>query len=236
MIRAAIEKILSLAITQELEINGHQFTNKSIVFVPDALPENLAIETLGALCEYIMNDPDGYESEFIIHVAGYNQVDLYLGTTENTLVRPHLLRVELCSYKAFPFGRWLPPEEFIIGLQSQFVQEENVEALQKIGGGLKSERAGTIKDDGVSQEVTLQEGTRLTEEKIPNPVTLTPYRTFLEIDQPPSDFVFRLKTGHAGTPECALFEGDGGAWKIEAIASIAEFIEGKISDKGIILS
>lgn len=59
---------------------------------------------------------------------------------------------------------------------------------------------------------------------VPNPVTLKPFRTFHEIEQPEIAFVFRMKNGQSGV-SCALFEADGGAWKFNAVHSIAEYLK-----------
>lgn len=60
---------------------------------------------------------------------------------------------------------------------------------------------------------------------MPNPVYLAPYRTFAEIEQPVSKFVFRMESG----PKAALFEADGGAWKNEAILKIKEYLQKELS-------
>ena len=60
---------------------------------------------------------------------------------------------------------------------------------------------------------------------VPNPVTLMPRRTFFEIEQPASPFIFRMQSG----PTCALFEADGGAWQQEAMQRIAIYLRQKLS-------
>ena len=59
---------------------------------------------------------------------------------------------------------------------------------------------------------------------VPNPVKLQPFRTFHEVEQPEIEFVFRMKNGSSGV-SCALFEADGGAWKFNAVHSIAEYLK-----------
>jgi hypothetical protein len=64
----------------------------------------------------------------------------------------------------------------------------------------------------------------LTEQAAPRPiVTLKPYRTFREVDQPASEFLFRMKAVDGKVPTLALFEADGGKWTIDAVDRIAEF-------------
>jgi hypothetical protein len=63
----------------------------------------------------------------------------------------------------------------------------------------------------------------LNEIPIPNPVKLSPFRTFIEVEQPESLFVLRGRKG----PQWALFEADGGLWKIKAIQNIKNWLEKK---------
>ena len=61
----------------------------------------------------------------------------------------------------------------------------------------------------------------------PNPVTLRPYRTFTEVAQPSSQFVLRINKD----AELALFEADGGKWKLEAIKNIADYLKTGLEDQ-----
>lgn len=63
---------------------------------------------------------------------------------------------------------------------------------------------------------------------VPNPVNLIPYRTFLEVQQPASDFIFRMKSS-CGV-QCAILEADGGAWKNEAMNNIKEYLKNALAD------
>ena len=75
--------------------------------------------------------------------------------------------------------------------------------------------------------MTVREGANVESVEVPNPIDLQPFRTFLEVDQPTSAFVFRIdKAGR-----CALFEADGGIWKNEAMENIKEYLEEKLSEE-----
>lgn len=56
-----------------------------------------------------------------------------------------------------------------------------------------------------------------------------PFRTFIEIEQPESEFLLRAKKGYEGI-EFALFEADGGAWKKEAIDNIAAYLKENLKE------
>ena len=65
----------------------------------------------------------------------------------------------------------------------------------------------------------------LAQAKTPNPVTLRPYRTFNEVAQPASQFVFRINK----SANLALFEADGGKWKLEAVERIANYLKNELA-------
>ena len=82
-------------------------------------------------------------------------------------------------------------------------------------------------DNGISQEVSVRTGAVLKEQKTVQPIVhLQPYRTFLEVEQPASDFLLRLDK--EGRP--ALDEAGGGAWKLEAKRNIAAYLGEKLAD------
>ena len=111
-----------------------------------------------------------------------------------------------------------------------------VESILSIVGNLRDEHVKTVGDDGISQSVAVRTGISSVEDvAIPNPVTLQPYRTFLEVEQPESEFIFRMQRGHEGQlPVCGLFEADAGAWELKAITNIRDWLGQRIKDVKII--
>lgn len=93
---------------------------------------------------------------------------------------------------------------------SSFIENEDRNKLLKVSGNIKEENVKSVGDDGVSQSAAIKVGVAsVAEVVIPNPVILAPFRTFPEVIQPESKFIFRMQTG----PQCALYEADGGAWR-----------------------
>ena len=86
----------------------------------------------------------------------------------------------------------------------------------------------TTRDNGVSQEVEARQGVSLKALVQVKPrVALRPFRTFLEVEQPVSEFLLRLDDdGNVG-----LFEADGGMWQQTAKASIAAYFEDKLAQE-----
>ncbi len=58
---------------------------------------------------------------------------------------------------------------------------------------------------------------------------------FLEIgEQPESEFVFRLRGDSQRMPQAAIFEADGGAWKVAAMDRIHQWLDRQIDGVTII--
>ena len=97
--------------------------------------------------------------------------------------------------------------------------------LLKFAGTVESGSVAEYGDDGVSQKATVKTGIASKGDAIiPSPARLKPFRTFVEVDQPISSFIFRMKDDRCGGVQCALFEADGGAWKISAMEAIKEYL------------
>jgi hypothetical protein len=133
----------------------------------------------------------------------------------------------------FGFGRFITAEEFVIGLQSLFVDSDDRASVLALVGNLREEAVRTTSDNGVTQTVTARQGVAMAAEKdVPTLVKLRPFRTFREVAQPASDFVLRLRGGGkegGGQPMVALFEADGGAWKAEAIGLVVGYLKAQLA-------
>ena len=93
----------------------------------------------------------------------------------------------------------------------------------KLAGNIEKKNRQTFSDDGRTQVATMTVGVASKADVIvPNPVELIPYRTFVEVQQPASKFVFRINDG-GNEPVFKLIEAEGGLWKNEAIANIKQY-------------
>lgn len=183
------------------------------------LADPLEINTLSGLVNYIKANLDRTDNKLIAHIKDESTVYL------KGLLELDGSREQLAVAKAivpnFPFNCFVDSEEFVISFQSKFVKNEGRDILLKVMGNVAEENVKAVGDDGVSQSVEIRQGVATKAEVlVPNPVTLAPYRTFLEVQQPESQFVFRMKDG----PRGAIFEADGGAWRNQAIVNIREYL------------
>jgi hypothetical protein len=97
---------------------------------------------------------------------------------------------------------------------------------------MKSSKDAEVRDNGISQTVVVQQGISLVgEENIKPRVKLCPFRTFREVEQPESEFIFRVNDdGKVG-----FFEADGGVWKMEAKDSIALYLKASLELEPVIV-
>jgi hypothetical protein len=105
---------------------------------------------------------------------------------------------------------------------------DNALALLKLVGTIKSESVLTCDDDGTSQTVVASAGiARVETVRVPNPVSLCPYRTFAEVTQPASKYVVRMRAaGKEGEyPVIVLHEVEDRQWVLEAVALIAFWLK-----------
>lgn len=233
MLKEAIEYLQTISIPEKYTIDGRTYTSHRLQRLPDKItPDSLVVHTLTGLCDYIKSGFDQeYDQNVIVHVEDPTTVSL----TSELYGEDYHQRAIIVEANAkpileqsFQFGRFMSIPEFIIGLQSGFDHTEDKDTILQIVSNIKADQSQEYLDTGYSQEVAAKRGTGSTlaqSVKIPNPVSLKPYRTFLEIEQPESSFVFRLSSGNEGQqPLCGLFEASGGAWKLDAIQKIRAYL------------
>lgn len=188
--------------------------------------EAIELNTLTGLVDYIKSNLDRKDAPFFLHVMDEETVVL-----KSTLLS-NGKREELAMAKAivpqFAYGIFHNTEKLIIAFQSIFTKTEDRDLLQKVVGSVKEENVRETGDDGISQAVTIKTGIASSNDVlVPNPVSLAPYRTFLEVEQPASDFIFRMKDGPTG----AIFEADGGAWRNQAIINVRDYLLEQLSSE-----
>ena len=224
-----VESITSLVEGKVVDVADGQFSTKPIYAKPlpvEPRQDTLKVSTLTAVVDYVTAflTPDQGNT---LHVVSHREVHLIGPVFGVNRKRVGFLSSE-CSNREFVFNQFQDHPLFMVGLQSLFLDYGDRANVLKILGTIKEDAAKTSMDDGVTQRVTASTGVTLQQEvAIPNPVILKPYRTFLEIEQPPSAFVLRVQSRKDALPQVALFEGDGGRWKAEAIAGIRDYLAGK---------
>lgn len=226
MIKEALQYIVGLGKAEEHVINGACYSDKPLHRIDTYYPKADAIEihTLTSLVDYIKSEVDEMPPRMIVEVKSPTEVELYSQLDPNR--DRESLVVASARVPGFEFDRFVEHEKFCINLQSKFIPSDDRELILKFAGTVEAGSVSEYGDDGVTQKATIKTGLASKGDAIvPNPVCLRPYRTFLEVEQPESAFVFRMKQDSYGSVMCAIFEADGGAWKMDATQAIKEYLQ-----------
>lgn len=225
-----------LSVPHTREHEGILFSDKKMHRVHQEQPvaQPFIMTTLSSFIDYIKSNTDKMREKMIIHVESPVTVSLQSMLDEDRIREK--VAVVRAKIPDFSYEWFYPSEEFTIKMMAQFVDHDgdtDKELLLKYAG---TTQAGTVRDygdDGVSQSAVIQQTLSSKEEVIiPNPVTLRPYRTFVEVEQPSSQFIFRAKDKGEDVG-FALFEADGGSWENAAMSSIKEYIAAALADISI---
>lgn len=237
MLESLYNAIRQDAEPKEITLGGKLYTTAHVVPVKEHLPETMTVTTLTALVDYLTGNVDKHDiSNLICHVESPSSVKVFSALVGDFSQRKCFIKAELRQLQ-LRMNSYLDGEEFNILLQSCFMEPDD--PLQVTDRGLVMKYAASVRevcegvtlDDGVTQAVTVKKGIASVENSVlPNPVTLRPFRTFTEVEQPASRFVFRAKEG----PRFALIEADGGAWESDAMKNIKGFMESNISGLNVI--
>jgi hypothetical protein len=233
MIKDAINRILELSYPNIIEVEGKTFADKTLHYVDKGLRATpIEVKTLSSLISYI-KDFMPYETQWksLLHIVSYREVQLISALDFDR--KREVLMVAKAQPPEIMLNRYISNEEMLINVQANFIKDEDTDraALLKFAGTVTSGSIKEYDDDGVTQKATVKVGVASKIEAIvPSPCLLKPYRTFIEVEQPASQFIFRMREGARGDVESALYESDGGAWKVEAMKNIEKYLRENLED------
>jgi hypothetical protein len=228
MIKEALQYIVNLGKVETKNIGDSIYSTDKLYLVSELVPESLKVRSLSGLVEYLISgfDKDELSDKKMVHVVSPTEVVAFSSFNRDFKRNDYIQATAM--FPSFQFDRWYDAENFNIKLQSTFVKNEDRDIMLKVVGNIKEENVRHIGDDGISQAVQAKTGVAtVSTVKVPNPVVLAPFRTFVEVQQPESEFIFRMQNG----PQCALFEADGGAWKLQAMRNIKEYLQASLADE-----
>nr|WP_308421247.1 hypothetical protein [Psychrobacillus lasiicapitis] len=186
---------------------------------------SINVRSLSGLVDYVKSNFD-HERPVMIHVESPTKVNVFDALNDVNDRRTYVKAGALLP--SITFEQFVDREKFQIMLQACFVANPDKEQVLKVVSAIIEENSVQTQDDGVTQRVTAKTGVATVGNvNVPNPVTLKPFRTFAEVSQPESEFVLRLKEGG----RVGLFEADGGAWELNAMANIATYLEEALAEE-----
>jgi hypothetical protein len=211
------------------EIDGKIYCNKDLIrYDEEKMANVIEASTLTSLVDYIKTKRSEMKESMIIQVSSPTSAYLFSGLSADRR-REHLFQTK-AKVPSFSFDNWYDQERFIIELQANFQMNGDLKTILTVVGNVEAKSTANYGDDGVSQKTTIKQGiASKTDVIVPNPVSLIPYRTFLEVNQPASEFVFRIRD-NGGEPYFKLVEAEGGLWRHTAMMSIKEYLEKELAD------
>lgn len=228
MLKSLLDRILQLQNAELITAGGRTYSTKPLHRVEEPTPATLEVATLAGLVDYLKGNVDGLDlSKLILHVEDHATVHVLSRLHGDFAQRSHILtaRADLLQMQ---FNSWVDAERFDIFMQACFLPDPQTHHadILRIIGNIQQSATMNVKDDGVTQEITIKTGiARVGAESIPNPVTLRPYCTFSEVEQPASQFIFRMQEG----PRCMLVEADGGTWHNVVRKSIKNYLASELA-------
>ena len=189
-------------------------------------PDTLELNSLDALVKMVKTEAVKMESPLYITIPTHQKVICYGQPRKNE----RYLRQLYYEANATDVPGWeekvsMDFEEAQVAMRTRFQNTEDVLYLQKLLSEISMGSKVTRNDNGVATTIVARKGIDLQEQATIRPIlTLRPYRTFQEVDQPESTFLIRVDE------RAIRFIGaDGGMWKLKARQTIKEFLETNLS-------
>lgn len=227
-----LEQLITRAnVIETIEIEGKTYCDRDLSRYGTADKASaLNVSTLSAVVDYLVASTEEYVDydTLMIHIIGSEDVRL-ITALDIERDREQLLTSH-ANLNRFKFDQWYDQERFMIELQANFIANEDLSTILAFAGNMEKCDTETYSDDGTLQAATIKTGIVGKDvAAVPNPVELIPYRTFQEVDQPMSKFVFRVRDN--GGLEFKLVEAQGNIWKNEAVANIKNYFKESIQSQ-----
>ncbi len=118
-------------------------------------------------------------------------------------------------------------EEAQIAMRTRFQETADTIYALKLLSDICCGAKVVYNDNGIATTVTTQKGVALqSNEQIRPIITLKPYRTFQEVEQPES--IFLIRVNERGI---SFTEADGGMWKLKARQIVKAFLEEQLAEE-----
>lgn len=204
--------------------------NSEILEEPFYTPSTTRVTSLDALVNLIRTEAvkNYTNSPIYVNAAEYGGVSVYLQPeAANKMKRAMLYLAQATDVPGFRDTKY-SFEEAMIALRSQFQQTDDIKYMLNLLSHMASDQSVKSDDNGVTQTVQVKRGVSFVDNEEVRPiVALAPYRTFQEVEQPISEFVFRVDNERNIT----LAEADGGMWKLTARRTVCQYLTDALTDE-----
>lgn len=231
MLREFIAHIQETTRPQIVEIGGSTFAiapGGSATEIRPKIdhPDTLDLHSLDALVKLVQTEASKAENPLYITIPDHMTVRCFGQPQSNA----RFFRQVYYEAKATDVPGWgekvqLGFEEAQIAMRTRFQETTDTIYALKLLSDICCGAKVVYNDNGIATTVTTQKGVALqSNEQIRPIITLKPYRTFQEVEQPES--IFLIRVNERGI---TFTEADGGMWKLRARETVKAFLEEKLS-------
>lgn len=237
MLKELYDRIQETAQPQIVEVGGVTYlvpqNGQLIEVFPKAIiPDTLPLNSLDALVQMVKTEFP-YRSEedgkaLYITIPDHMTVRCFGHPDyDQKAIRPVYYEVHATDVPGWSERVELPFEEMQIALRTRFQETADTPYIQKLLSEISTGAKITFNDNGIATTIVTKKGIDLQANETIKPIiTLRPYRTFQEVDQPESVFLIRINERGI-----SFIEADGGMWKLKARETIKAFLEDKLADE-----
>ena len=191
-------------------------------------PSTLDLHSLDALVKLVRTEAVNADAPLYITIPNHQTVLCFGQPDPNA----RYYRQVYYEAKATDIPGWsekvqLGFEEAQIALRTRFQETNDTIYAMKLLSDICCGAKVVYNDNGIATTVTTQKGVALqSNEQIRPIITLKPYRTFQEVEQPES--IFLIRVNERGI---TFTEADGGMWKLAARQTVKKFLEEQLSQE-----
>ena len=241
MLKAAIEKIQELSRVQVLRVDNATYVVDGDGDYRQVRPELDEVElvtlhSLEALVTLVQTEGIKFVTDgpLYITVPSHTTVRCFTHPVpENRMRRDGLYRVEATDVPGWNEKVDMRFDEAMIALRTRFQATPDAEYALKLLSDITTGSKITLNDNGIATSVVSRTGVSLQANTPIRPIiSLRPYRTFQEVEQPVSQFLIRVSERGI-----TFAEADGGMWKLAARKTVRDYLAEKLSaeiDKGLV--
>lgn len=232
MLKDFVEKIQEMALEGQprlMEIDGETYATGKLYKIdkPFYTPAHIGVNTLSSMVNLLKAEIDKTYKPLFVRIKGPTDIDVFSAFHDDREYQRDVLYSASAELPEVYFSQFVEHENFMIALRSKFIETEDVLYLLDLLSKISDKESVSSEDNGLSQTVQAKKGIALVKNVAVKPkVVLQPFRTFIEVEQPASEFLVRLREGG----HIALFEADGGAWKLEAKRNIKKYLDEAFAD------
>ena len=228
MLKAAIEKIQEMTKPMIQNVEGRIFavSPNAVQELRPTLdfPHELVLNSLDSLVKLVKTEAlPRYGGPLYLTVPDCELVDCFAqpGDASDRYTRLTYYTAHATDVPGWEARTQLSFEEAMIALRTRFQPTPDTEYALKLLSEITTGAKITFNDNGVATSVVTKKGIDLQSNQAIRPIiTLKPYRTFQEVEQPASQFLIRVSDRGI-----SFIEADGGMWKLTARETIKAYLE-----------